>query len=337
MSINYSIILEPLRKILAKHEFLFVWFEDKLKSVLHDVDVVALLSGSISQKALHLALVDTLQALSAYALEEYERTNNLEYRSISDMVWNPINAAFLKLPLLEQKPSVKENSSTSNSNKDTKSLKSSRTLNPSVNVAPELDEDERQRLYDKILATRETREVLYRTKFHSHVKCEEARCKYCTHLFNTLNLTKCIGHAACSKTGWYPHVGASLWKMVKTKHNSRSECTLVPKACKAHELPSLSTYKSVSQLPDTHVSKDADPSSPSNEGIVRKSVKRQRNYSPVAEQARPGKVAEAELSIAELAEKCIIERRRKSDITFGDFDGPDPMETVTTVPTRTHN
>lgn len=83
------------------------------------------------------------------------------------------------------------------------------------------------------------------------VTCMTVGCKFCRDLFSNVTLTPCQGHKPCVPGGWYPHIGASLWKQLVRKHDSGTEYV-----CKARNriggMPALSSAKSLPSSEPEH-------------------------------------------------------------------------------------
>lgn len=68
-------------------------------------------------------------------------------------------------------------------------------------------------------------EPLYAVKAQSYVKCTTTNCDFCTMMYNHLDLSACrmFGHQPCHTTGYFPHVGISMWKKLRKQHDAGQE------------------------------------------------------------------------------------------------------------------
>lgn len=92
-----------------------------------------------------------------------------------------------------------------------------------------------QRLNDSV--------CLYDTRCHKYVKCERVDCEFCRSMYTNLELTQCsmFGHPNCNSVGYFPHIGITMWKMLRKQHDAGSP--FVPKLLgkvKPTDLPRLS-------------------------------------------------------------------------------------------------
>lgn len=93
-------------------------------------------------------------------------------------------------------------------------------------------------LHNEVLKT----SPLYDRKGQKYVRCTRTGCRFCKDMFMHLNISSCerMGHEPCHSTGWFPHIGITMWKVLRRQHDSGS--LFIPKMTqpKAGELPCLS-------------------------------------------------------------------------------------------------
>lgn len=195
-----------------------------------------------------------------------ERESDLEMKAIADRLWNPMVAMFANAALKPASPTIVKKPV------EEKPLgkRTPKALGPPI--APGLDVNQ---VHQRLRACLQTRPHLYQTPAHSHIRCDQRNCSFCLKVFRTINLTKCVGHKACSNTGFYPHVGPALWSMLKRDHHNGTNPRLRVRPPREHELPCLSEEPSTgSETMDT-----VHTPSPSTD-----SPQRKRTYSSASEE-----------------------------------------------------
>lgn len=230
-------LLEGVKIVLQPHEELNTHFEETLRSSISACDLSQLLSQKVPFKTIVNSFSSALQSTSESALIEFERTQEPKFRSIADQLWNPLIASMLRCVVPSPVVAAQSRPSPPTVPEKSKSPKPKDLKRNSP--APKLEPDSLSRLQEKLRAVALTRDYLYRTPFHSHVKCGRPRCRFCRHMFFNLNITRCEGHKPCCSVGWYPHFGPGLWSVLRRRHNSDETCRIAPKDCNAHELPAL--------------------------------------------------------------------------------------------------
>lgn len=83
---------------------------------------------------------------------------------------------------------------------------------------------------------------VFATPAFKFIKCEAQDCMFCRSLFVNFQLTKCVGHHKCTKSGWYPHFGPTLWKRFTKLHTKQQTFEATDRDLKAYELPSFCLY-----------------------------------------------------------------------------------------------
>lgn len=191
-----------------------------------------LMDGVIPPKILINLLSNSLQSTSNLALDKYKLSQNIEFLHMSYQIWNPL----LEVTLRDCRTLV-----SANGLEKTSSTKPSKHRVGSISAAFEdltIQESQVQRVRQQLKDHGSSAKRPFTNKFHKHIDCSQDNCKFCVKLFHSVNITKCVGHKPCHKTGFYPHIGQPLWCMLKNKHN-KSDCNLLPKPCKPGEIKAL--------------------------------------------------------------------------------------------------
>lgn len=100
----------------------------------------------------------------------------------------------------------------------------------------------------------------YNNPEHKHIVCTKEDCMFCRSAFRRIHLTKCDGHKSCDRSGWFPHIGKTLWKLVQRNHQDSREFVGSTQPCKLHELPALAISADVSSQMNTLVISAGDKS-----------------------------------------------------------------------------
>lgn len=108
---------------------------------------------------------------------------------------------------------VKEGSS-STAKKDNKSMPLPGAV--AVPEKPSIDE-----VLSELSINQEASE-LYRRPGQKYIKCKVVDCQFCPAMYKSMAITPCsrFGHANCNQLGWFPHVGISLWKTLRSQHDA---------------------------------------------------------------------------------------------------------------------
>lgn len=235
--VDFYPLLEALRSIKGINDTIIKEFENDFRSNISSVDFKHLTTGSIPQNILQNCITSSLQHTAEYCLQLYEANNDLEMFKISHMIWNPLTSSLCKMiaivppRVMDKRPCPKKSSDTSSASGTRKAdVRNVVAIDASVDVA-----DIRRRLKGVVL----TKPHLFETPAHKHVQCMKQNCEFCKHLFTHVNITRCDGHKNCTSIGWYPHVGTSMWNMVRKRHASGLSCAVKLKDCKVGEIPAL--------------------------------------------------------------------------------------------------
>lgn len=241
LTVNYASIQDALKKIIRQNDFLMQHFERNFRDVISSAPLDALISSKIPSHVIQNALESSLESTALLAQEEYERSSIDIFRTISEQLWNPMVATLLRTALPVVTAGIEKKKSSSSIVKPKKGARSPPSARPVTGITAE----EVKTIRSRLTAVALTRPRLYENT--PHVKCTIDNCAFCSHMFHTLNITKCEGHKRCSAVGWYPHIGKPLWSQLRTKHEAQVPCRLKPQPCKAHELPSLRAEETPSQ------------------------------------------------------------------------------------------
>lgn len=108
---------------------------------------------------------------------------------------------------------------------------------------------------------------LYARPGQKYIKCKQDHCSFCTAMFEHMVITPCsrFGHANCNTVGWFPHVGISLWKSLRSQHDAGMPFKPRTVEIKDEELPPLSQLRSQQQSPSRKrpaTPMDIEPKSP---------------------------------------------------------------------------
>lgn len=114
---------------------------------------------------------------------------------------------------------------------------------------------------------------------HVHyIDCKHTRCSFTRTLFTQVALTKCVGHKKCVPSGWFPHVGMTLWKSLASKHTELSIFKAKTRVLKDNEMQPLAVYlqdrNSSSSVMDTEQGYDSDCSTITTKSDTSTSSKR---------------------------------------------------------------
>lgn len=231
---DYAKIRESVQTIVGRHTALLDIFENKIRDIL-SADISNLVTNSISPITIQNSINSALLHTSTHAMDLFDSTSDVEYKTIADKLWNPLVAIFLKLSLKEApstnvlRPAVPK-----------PRVKTGSTIAKPLNV-PISSEVNVERVRYKLDSVLLTKRLPYKNEAHKHIQCATHNCEFCTSLFRRVNITRCEAHKPCHPTGFYPHVGTALWSMLKTKHNKGAKCSINLKPNKAYELPALDT------------------------------------------------------------------------------------------------
>lgn len=240
---DYNTIRNTVEVVVGSYTFLLQEFESTIRDVISSIDIQLLLTNSIPASTIQNSISSALSHVSNRALEEYDRTQNLEFRSIADKLWNPLTSLFSSLAIKEV---VAAPSTSSTGSRKSDKPKTKRLVQP---VSADVD---KKMVRSRLRAVLLSKTLLFRTPGHPHVKCDTIRCEFCRTLFLTLNITKCVGHKACHSTGYYPHIGTALWSMTKSRHAKGLSCKVRSKACGPHEIEALNTEDPIDSESSQH-------------------------------------------------------------------------------------
>lgn len=230
----YQIIVSIILDITCQDKQIIQQFETYFRDSVSACDMKFLSSGSIPSAVIKQIITSSLISLSSYLNDLATEKDDKKYQHYSVQIWNPMVKGLLQQVDIHDPTS----SLRSTTNKVKKSSVNSSLALPAIDET--LVSDIRSQLRSFI-----SDRAPFSNKFHKHVQCKDPECKFCKTLASRVNVTKCIDHKPCHSTGFYPHVGKSLWQMIKNKH-SKTECKLKPKPCSPGELPCIELVAEVS-------------------------------------------------------------------------------------------
>lgn len=252
---GYTPILTGLKAIPKQRKEVVEYFENTFRSAVTSGDINDLLTGNIHHKAIHNSIISSLQSTAEFAMSEYERTNDLELRDISNMIWNPLVAAMFQLKSDSQRETPPTPRSSSSASRPKTTTKAKIVTSTPVN----LTDSEVTTIKRSLRAVVLTKEILYATPYHKHIKCEKSRCDFCRSMYDNVHLTKCENHKPCCKAGWYPHVGPVLWAKIRRLHDTGTTFVCKEAKLKANELPPIVGHTSTGNLVPTVQEEEEDP------------------------------------------------------------------------------
>lgn len=225
-------------------------FEKSFRDYYSSLDIQFLLDGSVPKTKISTLIISSLEGTAQYCLDQYEHNPDSPYRDLSNMLWNPLTAALMK--------EIVSSKSDAEKALPPKPLKQTKVKAVPSPIA--ISDNDVSNIRTKLKEVSLKRTHLFKTPGHQHVKCDEASCEFCKHVFNNLNITKCEGHKRCSIVGWYPHVGVSLWQMLRKKHASKVTPTLQQKPCRPHEIKALAVEDINMDISNFDESEEEEPS-----------------------------------------------------------------------------
>lgn len=223
---DYQKLERATKALLEPHPHLNDLFETTLREAIASQDLHLLLSNSLPTKVLANCVAMSLRTTS-------ERATRDSLTSIATQLWNPIIDSMLQMlaksvSSVLAKPDPGKSKQTVNKKKP---VVETRSKEPAVPADPQEVRDQ--------LKQNANSASLFSAKCHNHISCTSPSCKFCNAMYRQVHITRCVGHAPCHPTGFYPHVGKPLWNMLKTKHNKTMDCKLKIRPCKKNEIPCL--------------------------------------------------------------------------------------------------
>lgn len=208
-------------------------FEDSFRESISSLDIQMLVSNAIPPKVFSNCLITALQAASTEA-------KSLQLETVAAQLWNPLTAVLIKQLQLSP-PTVKPPATKPSTVKNVSHKKDISKIGVTDKSATNnLDQRQITEVSDKLKSHAKT-PGLFNNQFHKHIKCVQPECSFCNRLYHQVNITKCTHQPLCHPTGYYPHVGKSLWNMLKIKHNQGTTCDLKNQPCKEGQIPNLAS------------------------------------------------------------------------------------------------
>lgn len=189
-------------------------------------------------KTLSHLLESSLETTSHHARELAAETGNTTLNDIALQLWNPLVRELIKTTVKY----VKHNSAPPEQARGTlsKHVKKLTITKAMENLS--LHESEKEGIMNSLKLHGTNSYNPYNNAYHRHLQCVNPTCEFCLALYSSVNITRCVGHRKCVPSGYFPHVGTSLWNMLKSKHKRRESFRNIGKPCKPGELPSLNVF-----------------------------------------------------------------------------------------------
>lgn len=225
---DYKKVERSISAIIGDKEQILTVFEHSFRDTISGLDMQILASGNIPSKIISTCIANALQAASKEA-------NALGCSSIAVQLWNPLTACLVQQVAaptstftLSKPPTLEKPSSTK------KVVVKGKSASKDKPVEPEFAEKIRC-----TLKLNKKSSGFFNNAYHNHVSCVKPDCQFCCNLYQQVNITKCSGHKACHPCGYYPHVGKTLWKILKGRHDKGESCKLKNKPCSTSEIQNL--------------------------------------------------------------------------------------------------
>lgn len=116
-----------------------------------------------------------------------------------------------------------------------------------------------------------------------YIECKHTQCAFTRTLFQNIALTKCEGHKKCVPSGWFPHVGLTLWKSLASKHTEDTIFKAKARQLKPNEMQPLVLHKLQTALQSSMTMEegyDSDASTLTMGSSSSSGYKRRRSDSP---------------------------------------------------------
>jgi len=224
---DYHKIAKTLSTVTNGNQRIQTVFEQTFRENVSSLDLQILASGHIPSNIISNCIASALQKAS-------EEAKILALHTEAAQIWNPLTAVLLResaksvsIPIKPKLPPSKTKS------EHVALVKASDTVSKDI-ISPDEIEKIRLALKQNIPTS-----GLYNNVFHSHISCVIPNCQFCKDLYHQVNISKCTGHKPCHVSGFYPHVGKTLWKMIKGRHDRKDQCKLKDQNCKKGKLPSI--------------------------------------------------------------------------------------------------
>jgi hypothetical protein len=228
---SYKQVLNTVVAITSPYPNIRNEFETSFRNTFSSLDINVLLSGTVPAHITPNLIAEALQRSSALALELHSQTGDAQYQRVSFELWNPLVRELLKV--------ISKHSCTIVPEKRTmkKSVKNLTLVN--AFEALSTDEVKEDLVVKELLQVGKSSVLPFNTPFHKHIMCKRESCKFCRELFYTVNLTRCVGHRKCTQIGFYPHVGPSLWNIVRSRHKKDTPLLLKERPLRPGEIKAL--------------------------------------------------------------------------------------------------
>lgn len=224
---DYNKIAKTLLTVTNGNQQIQTVFEATFRENVSSLDLQILASGQIPSNIISNCIASALQRAA-------DKANALSLPIVSAQIWNPLTAILLHDSI--NKPQILTMTKQDANSKHTKEKASSKKIPDNVSVTVSNDQSKQIR---KALKQNVPTSGIYNNFYHSHISCVKSECKFCYDLYHQVNVSRCDGHKPCHETGYFPHVGKTLWKMIKGRHQRGEQCKLKEQKCKTGHLPNL--------------------------------------------------------------------------------------------------
>jgi len=89
-------------------------------------------------------------------------------------------------------------------------------------------------VYEELAQHFKNSKIPYSVGAQSYITCRKRGCKFCKDMFYHTHITRCdiYNHTPCVPSGFFPHIGMRLWKILKRLHDSGTEYQCPPASSK---------------------------------------------------------------------------------------------------------
>jgi hypothetical protein len=225
---DYKKVERALSAITGENAQILTVFESTFRENVSSLDIQILMSGIIPPKIISNCIASALQTTA----REAKASGLID---LAAQLWNPLTACLVQqahtsLPISKSIPDKPSTKSTVKSTAKDKAVPETQVI--SDDVAGTIRAS---------LGRNRPSAGFFNNSYHSHINCLKSECSFCENLYKQVNITKCSGHKPCHPCGFYPHVGRTLWKLLKTKHFKSEPCKLQNKPCQPGQIQNLAS------------------------------------------------------------------------------------------------
>lgn len=228
---DYKKVERAISAITGENAQILTVFESAFRENVSSLDMQILMSGIIPTKIISNCIASALQTTAQEAAAS-------GLSSLAAQLWNPLTACLVQqashTSLSSIPKSIPDKPSTKLPVKSTAKDKAVTENTPTI--SSELSVTIRA-----ALGRNRPSAGFFNNSYHSHINCLKSECSFCNNLYQQVNITKCSGHKPCHPCGYYPHVGRTLWKLLKPKHMKSEPCKLQNKPCQPGQVQNLAS------------------------------------------------------------------------------------------------